>query len=43
MPGAASERTPELAATLPAHELWTGFLRDTDGSLAGLMTKKRDE
>ncbi len=35
--GAASERKPQLAAKLPDHELWTGFLRDPDGNLTGLM------
>ena len=38
--GAASERTPQLAAKLPDHELWTGFLRDPDGNLVGLMEEK---
>lgn len=39
--GAISERAPQLAATLPDHELWTGFLRDPDGNLVGLMEEKR--
>jgi predicted enzyme related to lactoylglutathione lyase len=39
--GATSERTPQLAAKLPDHELWTGFLRDPDGNLVGLMEEKR--
>ena len=39
--GAASEREPQLAAKLPDHELWTGFLRDPDGNLVGLMEEKR--
>lgn len=39
--GAASERPPELAAKMPDHELWTGFLRDPDGNLVGLMEEKR--
>ena len=39
--GAASERSPQLAAKLPDHELWTGFLRDPDGNLIGLMEEKR--
>ena len=39
--GAASERAPQLAAKLPDHELWTGFLRDPDGNLVGLMEEKR--
>lgn len=39
--GAKSERTPQLAAKMPDHELWTGFLRDPDGNLVGLMEEKR--
>lgn len=39
--GAAEERAPQLAAKLPDHELWTGFLRDPDGNLIGLMEEKR--
>ena len=39
--GAASERAPQLAAKLPDHELWTGFVRDPDGNLVGLMEEKR--
>ena len=39
--GAVNERSPQLAATLPDHELWTGFLRDPDGNLVGLMEEKR--
>ena len=39
--GAVSERFPQLAARLPDHELWTGFLRDPDGNLVGLMEEKR--
>ena len=39
--GAARERAPQLAARLPDHELWTGFLRDPDGNLVGLMEEKR--
>ena len=39
--GGTSERTPQLAAKLPDHELWTGFLRDPDGNLVGLMEEKR--
>lgn len=40
--GAASERAPELAAKMPDHDLWTGFLRDPDGNLIGLMEEKRE-
>lgn len=39
--GASSERAPQLAAKMPDHELWTGFLRDPDGNLVGLMEEKR--
>ena len=30
--GATEERPPQLAARMPDHELWTGFLRDPDGN-----------
>ena len=39
--GATSERTPQLTAKMPDHELWTGFIRDPDGNLVGLMEEKR--
>ena len=39
--GATSERNPQLAATMPDHELWTGFLRDPDGNLVGLLEEKK--
>jgi predicted enzyme related to lactoylglutathione lyase len=39
--GASEERPPQLAARMPDHELWTGFLRDPDGNLVGLMEEKR--
>jgi len=39
--GANNERDPQLAAKMPDHELWTGFLRDPDGNLVGLMEEKR--
>lgn len=39
--GATSERVPQLAAKMPDHELWIGFLRDPDGNLVGLMEEKR--
>jgi predicted enzyme related to lactoylglutathione lyase len=35
--GAMNERAPQHAATMPDHELWTGFVRDPDGNLVGLM------
>lgn len=40
--GATPERPPQLAAKLPDHELWIGFLRDPDGNLVGLMEEKRN-
>ena len=39
--GAQGERAPQLAAKMPDHELWIGFLRDPDGNLIGLMEEKR--
>jgi catechol 2,3-dioxygenase-like lactoylglutathione lyase family enzyme len=39
--GAASEREPQLAAKMPDHELWIGFLRDPDGNLVGLLEERR--
>ena len=39
--GASAERSPQMAAKLPDHELWTGFIRDPDGNLIGLMEEKR--
>jgi predicted enzyme related to lactoylglutathione lyase len=39
--GAKSERPPQLTAKMPDHELWTGFVRDPDGNLVGLMEEKR--
>ncbi len=39
--GAGNERSPQLAAKMPDHELWIGFLRDPDGNLIGLMEEKR--
>lgn len=39
--GAKNERDPKLAAKMPDHELWTGFVRDPDGNLVGLMEEKR--
>jgi len=40
--GAVNERVPALAAQMPDHELWTGFLRDPDGNLVGLMEERRN-
>ena len=39
--GAKNERTPQLAAKMPDHELWTSFVRDPDSNLIGLMEEKR--
>jgi catechol 2,3-dioxygenase-like lactoylglutathione lyase family enzyme len=39
--GADSERPPALAAQMPDHELWIGFLKDPDGNLVGLLEEKR--
>jgi predicted enzyme related to lactoylglutathione lyase len=39
--GATAERIPQLAAKMPDHELWIGFVRDPDGNLVGLMEEKR--
>ena len=39
--GAELEREPQLAAQMPDHELWIGFLKDPDGNLVGLMEEKR--
>jgi predicted enzyme related to lactoylglutathione lyase len=39
--GATNERSPQLAAKMPDHELWIGFVRDPDGNLVGLMEEKR--
>ena len=39
--GAINERAPQLAAKLPDHELWIGFVRDPDGNLVGLIEEKR--
>ena len=39
--GAQLERPPQLAAQMPDHALWIGFVRDPDGNLVGLMEEKR--
>lgn len=38
--GASQERKPQLAAKMPDHELWIGFVKDPDGNLIGLMEEK---
>ena len=40
--GAKSEREPQLAAKMPDHDLWIGFIRDPDGNLVGLMEEKNN-
>lgn len=39
--GAANERAPQMAAKLPDHELWIGFVRDPEENLIGLMEERR--
>ena len=39
--GATDERAPQLAAKMPDHDLWIGFLRDPDGNLVGLLEERR--
>lgn len=39
--GAKPERAPQLAAKMPDHELWIGFVRDPDGNLVGMMEERR--
>ncbi len=39
--GATNERAPTFTAKMPDHELWTGFVRDPDGNLVGLMEEKK--
>lgn len=39
--GAKVEREPQLAAKMPDHELWIGFLKDPDDNLGGIMEEKR--
>ena len=39
--GAKNERSPQLTAKMPDHELWAAFVRDPDGNLVGLMEEKR--
>lgn len=39
--GAKNERAPQLAAKMPDHELWIGFVRDPDNNLVGLMSEVR--
>ena len=39
--GATNERAPQLAAKMPDHELWLGFVRDPENNLIGLMEERR--
>ena len=39
--GAAFEQAPHLVATMPDHELWMAFLRDSEGNLLALMEERR--
>lgn len=39
--GALPERAPQMAAQMPDHQLWIGFVRDPDGNLIGLMEERR--
>lgn len=34
------ERTPQMVAPMPDHELWMGFIRDPDANLIGIMEEK---
>jgi catechol 2,3-dioxygenase-like lactoylglutathione lyase family enzyme len=36
----AVERPPQLAANMPDHELWIGFIRDPDANLIGIMEER---
>jgi predicted enzyme related to lactoylglutathione lyase len=35
--GAVDERAPAMVAPMSDHDLWTGFVREPDGNLVGLM------
>lgn len=39
--GAKNERSPQLVAKMPDHDLWIGFLRDPEENLVGLMEEKK--
>ena len=38
--GVEFEREPQMAAKMPDHELWIGFLRDPDANLVGIMAEQ---
>ena len=39
--GASFEQGPHIVATMPDHELWMAFLRDSEGNLLALMEERR--
>jgi methylmalonyl-CoA/ethylmalonyl-CoA epimerase len=39
--GARFEQPPHIVATMPDHELWMAFLRDSEGNLLALMEERR--
>jgi Predicted enzyme related to lactoylglutathione lyase len=39
--GAKNERAPQLAAKMPDHDLWIGFIRAPDDNLIGLLSEVR--
>ncbi|MFD2166976.1 VOC family protein [Thalassotalea euphylliae] len=39
--GITIERAPQLAAKMPDHDLWIGFIRDPDDNLVGIMEEKQ--
>ena len=39
--GAESAGAPHMIAKMPDHDLWIGFINDTEGNLVGLMSEVR--
>ena len=39
--GSASLHPPRLVATMPDHDLWMAFVRDSEGNAVGLMHERR--
>lgn len=39
--GATFEHGPHIVASMPDHELWMAFLRDSEGNLLALMEERR--
>jgi catechol 2,3-dioxygenase-like lactoylglutathione lyase family enzyme len=37
--GATLEHEPRVIASMPDHDLWMAFVRDTEGNLVGLMSE----